>query len=189
MKLRFLGYALILSLGYLILIYFISQRQDYGQETRSAGPQTSTLSVSNNQTSPKTDQPATPLQKNDSEEKFAKQFEEEASRVGQLDSDPKATEDHLKEWARGFGVQDLHRLSQIASDKKRNGDDRFLAVQLLGWSGQSEALPLLEKIAVEPVPQAKDERTASFELAIRALAIESISEVGRRNDQLLRTSC
>jgi hypothetical protein len=116
---------------------------------------------------------------------FDDRFHDEAGRVGQLDDSPEKTEQRLRDFARSLRVPELQSLARKASDFKVNGDERFLAVQLIAWNGSSEAVPLLEKIATESIRSGLDERVQSFEVALRALAIESITGVGTVEERIM----
>jgi len=115
---------------------------------------------------------------------FRKRFARESEAVGQLDDTPEATEAHLRSWAQSLAVAELRDLQQKALNAEASGDERFLAVQMLGWSGKAEALPLLEEVALAPVPNSPESRTQSAEVALRALAIESAGQVGSVEQRL-----
>lgn len=114
--------------------------------------------------------------------------EREASRIGQVDPDPAGTERRLRETAQKLSMSELRRLTHVALDPKKNGDERFMAVQLLGWTENRAALPELENIATHPVPPLKDERALSFEISLRGLAIESIGAVGDHAEKITALS-
>lgn len=120
----------------------------------------------------------------DSKQDFEPVFEHEAEAIGRIDEQPAQTEERLREWASNIPLSEFPKLQEKALNLKLNGDSRFLAVQLLGWTGKSEALSFLENIASNSIPPLKDERALSFETTLRALAIESIGGVGEPQEKL-----
>jgi hypothetical protein len=115
---------------------------------------------------------------------FEKRFENEARAIGAIDEFPEETEKRLREWASVIPVVEFEGLQSRALDQRLNGDDRFLAAQLLGWSENRAAIAHLENIALAPIPPLTDERALSFETGIRGLAVEGIGELGSVDERL-----
>ncbi|MEQ1879289.1 MAG: hypothetical protein ABL958_21820, partial [Bdellovibrionia bacterium] len=123
-----------------------------------------------------------------STQNFNERFAHEVSAIGTIDDHPAETEAKLREWAKSLSPDQLSELASKALDSKLNGDDRFLAAQLLGWAESPGALPYLENIATTSIPPLKDERALSFEVALRGLAIESIRQAGHGQERLTALS-
>lgn len=129
--------------------------------------------------------------RNVSAESRAMQFlKMESKKIGQIDSDPAATESRLVEFARLMGAPELTRLKQVALQMDVPGDERFLSAYLLSKSGSAHAIIELMAIARAPVPEnvSRDSRMYDQEVMIRAQAIEGLASVNDRNQarQLLR---
>ncbi|MGZ3686015.1 MAG: hypothetical protein ACXVCI_19325, partial [Bdellovibrionota bacterium] len=102
-------------------------------------------------------------------------YESESKRVGQIDSDPKATQKRLEESARLLTPEEIRWLAAQARDIKNDPDARFFAAYMLGLSHNVEAVNALEELAVSPVPASRNERIMEQEQALRASAIEGMS--------------
>jgi hypothetical protein len=102
--------------------------------------------------------------------------QQEALKIGRVDSNPNETEKRLLLIARGLTVNQLNRLTQIANDQSRNGDDRFIAVFFLGRSQNVQTIPLLLTVADSPLPySASHGALYEQEVLVRSAALEEIS--------------
>ena len=98
----------------------------------------------------------------------------EATRSGQLDSDPVASEKRLEELAGKLSDSEIKAIAQIAKEPSSDGDLRSLAVDLLARTKSETALQPLEEVIVSKWSAAADPRLVSFEQALRARAIEGL---------------
>lgn len=99
----------------------------------------------------------------------------ESVRIGQIDEDPDATERRLKTYAGGISLPEAKQLAALAVDRKREGDERFLAAYLLSHGGTSSVREALRALARSPMPEVVGERERDLERGIRALAIEGLA--------------
>lgn len=108
---------------------------------------------------------------------FDNQFLQQAQQIGQVQNDPESAEIELKTLARQMQPSDIKRMRQIAEDVKVNGDDRALAVELLGRNQTSQALHELADFVVNQENMTGDQawsRSREFETVLRAQAVEGI---------------
>lgn len=99
---------------------------------------------------------------------------QEAELVGQVDPDPEETQSRLKDHADKFSPAELSALRDAALNIELTGDERFLAVYVLGLSNHSRALELLKDIGQAQVPNLQSDREYSDEFSIRAHALEAV---------------
>lgn len=105
----------------------------------------------------------------------------EAGRIGQVDSNPEATQQRLSAWAHGVSAQGAKELSSVALDASRSQDERFLAAYLLGMVPQAEAaIPALREVALAPwagpgMGEKHQDRVNAIEVQVRAAAIEGLA--------------
>lgn len=98
----------------------------------------------------------------------------EAQRVGRVDPDPAATFKRLKEHASRLRASELKWLRNMAVDSSASGDERYLAVYMIGLSDTPAAMEKLKEIATSPVPSSNNDRQYSDEVVVRAHALESV---------------
>lgn len=105
---------------------------------------------------------------------IAAQLAKESLRSGQLDPDPAASEERLREMAARLKAADLDWLRSQVLNSQKEGDWRVTSVELLARSPALEAIPLNEAIVLSPVPSSEEALIISFEKALRARALEGI---------------
>lgn len=98
----------------------------------------------------------------------------ESEGLGRVDTNPKSTENRLREWAGSLKREELSQLKGMVFDTQRNGDERALAVYLLGLAPGVEAMKELSEIAQSPIPESPNYRTQEFEMILRAQAVEGL---------------
>ncbi|MGZ3723829.1 MAG: hypothetical protein ACXVA9_12890, partial [Bdellovibrionales bacterium] len=99
---------------------------------------------------------------------------EEAVKVGRVDSNPSSTVLRLKQKALSMKTSELKILRDTALSPTASGDERFLAVYIIGLAESAAARDFLKEIASAPVPATANDRNYSDEVVIRANALESV---------------
>lgn len=99
---------------------------------------------------------------------------QESELVGQIDPDPHQTTLRLKRKAAHLSAPDIRILKTAALDKTRPGDERFLAVYILGFSASGTALEALKEIGQTRIADTANDREYSDEFILRAQAVESL---------------
>lgn len=97
---------------------------------------------------------------------------EEAVRVGRVDTNPTTAVLRLKKKALSLNSSQVELLKNVALDQTSGGDERFLAVYLIGLSESAKARECLVRIGQYPIPSTANERAYSDEVVIRAHAME-----------------
>lgn len=97
---------------------------------------------------------------------------EEAVKVGRVDSNPSTTVLRLKKKALSLSPGQLELLKNVALDQTVGGDERFLAVYMIGLSESAAAKDDLKAIGTAPIPATGNDRAYSDEVVIRAHAME-----------------
>lgn len=97
---------------------------------------------------------------------------EEASRVGRVDNNPSSTVVRLKKKALSLTPAQLQLFKAVALDQGSVGDERFLAVYMIGLSESAAARDCLKEIGQTPIPSTANDRAYSDEVVIRAHAME-----------------
>lgn len=120
--------------------------------------------------SPVLREPATPAKELDLEE----WLHQEAAKIGQIDKKGAATEHRLVQKVAKFKLSDLRQLKTIALDTQKMGDERFLAVYLLGLSDSPSATPLLKDISLAEIREGLGDREKTDEVLIRTQALEGL---------------
>ncbi len=103
-------------------------------------------------------------------------YQREINRIGQTTDEPELAANRLRSFAELLNAEELNGLGQHALDESANADARFLSAYLLAQSGSSDALGALLDIAKSEIPTSKDSTKNSFELSLRAQAIEGIAK-------------
>lgn len=98
----------------------------------------------------------------------------EAMKVGRADGTTSATVLHLKQRALGLKPEELQVLKEVSLSPSASGEERFLAVYIIGLAESAQAREFLKQIAQTPIPQTANERSHSDEVVIRANALESV---------------
>jgi hypothetical protein len=80
----------------------------------------------------------------------------------------------LKRKALSMKAEDLAGLRAIALDSETTGEERYLAVYVLGLSEAAAARDLLQDISRSAVPTSANEKGYSDEIAVRTHALESL---------------
>ena len=83
---------------------------------------------------------------------------QEAARMGQPDPDPEATKFRLREKAKGLKRAELKKLKSVALDRSVSSDERFLAIYMLGLTGDERSLDLLREVSLAQIPGLPTER-------------------------------
>ena len=97
----------------------------------------------------------------------------EAGKVGRVEANTSKTVVRLKRKALTLEPAELRVLKNSALSPTASGDERFLAVYIIGLSESAYARDYLKEIANSPVPVTATERAYSDEVVIRATALES----------------
>ncbi len=105
---------------------------------------------------------------------FEDKFKSESGKVGQLDSNPDETIERLRAWVQVMARDELTKLKVKALNPALNGDDRALAIFLLGLSPRDEAISDLGEIARSEIIESENARTNEFESIFRAQAAENM---------------
>jgi hypothetical protein len=103
----------------------------------------------------------------------------EADKVGRIDSNPSATVLRFKKKALSLTATELDILKSTALSPGASGDERFLAVYIIGLAESAAARDMLKEIGRTPLPPTAPDRAFSDEVVIRAHALEAV--VGRLN--------
>lgn len=101
-------------------------------------------------------------------------YRAESARVGEVDADPKLTEERLTAVAQELQPAEISWLKEQALDGKQNADARFFAAYLLALGAQEAAMPGLKEIASAPIAKSKREGEEDLARQIRAQAIEGL---------------
>ena len=99
---------------------------------------------------------------------------QESLLVGQIDPDPRETTVRLKRKAAHLSSQDIRILKSAALDRTRSGDERFLAVFIIGFSSTGAALEALKEIGQTRIAETANDREYSDEFILRAQAVETL---------------
>ncbi len=137
-------------------------------ETLSPTNQVRTSSQTVDRTSPKSRFP--------SGESLRFWIQQEAQAIGQLDPNPIQTLKKLKARAAKLRRHEIEYLTQLALDKKANGDERFLCVYMLGLAKGRDALKSLKEIASSPISRTANNRSYSDEIVVRFHAMEAATK-------------
>ena len=97
---------------------------------------------------------------------------DEAVKVGRVDTNPSSTVLRLKKKALTLSSAQVELLKDVALDQSSVGDERFLAVYLIGLSESAKARESLIQIGQTPIPSTANEKAYSDEVVIRAHAME-----------------
>lgn len=108
---------------------------------------------------------------------FTEKFKQESAAVAELQSDPEAAQERLRQLARGMTQKDVESLYEIISDDRNDGDQRALAVELLSLKNDTASLIALQNfVASEKTATGKAwDRKKELETVLRAQAVESIA--------------
>lgn len=106
---------------------------------------------------------------------------QEAQKISQLDSDPDKTQRELEVFADQLSSTELHLLKDKVINTKEDGDTRSLAVYLLSLSQSEKVLELLKEIALNPLPDTKNDRLITFEETLRASTIDGLVRHPNKN--------
>jgi hypothetical protein len=109
-------------------------------------------------------------------------YKAESARVGQVDPDPKLTEERLRNVAAELSAEEINWLKIQALSAKEAADARFFAAYLLALSNKDDALPALKEIASTPLPLGKDQGEIDLGRQIRAQTIEGISKFAHKSE-------
>jgi hypothetical protein len=99
---------------------------------------------------------------------------QEAVKIGRKGATSSSTVVRLKQKALSMNSRDLRVLKDTALSPTASGEERLLAVYIIGLSESGQAREFLKEIAETPLPATANERVQSDELVIRANALESV---------------
>jgi hypothetical protein len=105
---------------------------------------------------------------------FENTLSRESLKISRLDQDPDRTERELELWANTLSKEQLRFLMVKTLDTHADGDERSLAVYLLGLSRDPDAVTILGEIAGTPSPRDLDPRLQTLEESLRASPIDGI---------------
>lgn len=109
---------------------------------------------------------------------FQQKIHTEVNLISQIDANPEATEERLKDLSRHLHDTELKALYESSLNHEKSQDERFLSVMLLAWSEKPEAGQLLENIALtESDPYLDSGRNADFESVLRMKAVEGLHDL------------
>ncbi|RZA07314.1 MAG: hypothetical protein EOP11_08040 [Proteobacteria bacterium] len=98
----------------------------------------------------------------------------ESARVGAIDNDPGLTQRRLEAMAAELTAAEIEWLKNAALDRKRGGDGRFFAAFLLALAPGQVSAGALRGIALDPVPNLKNQGLVELERQVRAQATEGL---------------
>lgn len=111
----------------------------------------------------------------------------QAQRIGQPDENPEKTQATLKAKARSLNVRDIKDLENWVLETDRNGDERFLAVEMLVLNPRLESAESLGRILMTPESSRTSE--PALENILRARAVEGLGAHPRQEaTRILRDS-
>lgn len=128
-------------------------------------------------------------------------YAKEGQRIGTVDPDPALTQKRLALVAKELTEEEVLWLYSEAVNPKASGDGRFFATYMLALSSSPEAVVVLGRLALAPLPPVKNTSLVELERQIRAQAIEGLGRVcatttaagdslldvvGRHGDEFLR---
>ncbi len=105
---------------------------------------------------------------------FMQWFRAEAEKIGRVNPDPSGTLSRLKQKASTLTHHQMMQLKRMALEHDSKGDERFLAVYLLGLADNKQAASHLRELALTKIPAVTNDRQHSDEVLLRAQAIESL---------------
>ncbi len=111
-------------------------------------------------------------------ERVKRFFAREVTRIGQTIDRPEMAAARLYKFADLLTDDERAGLRAHALSETVEADARFLSIYLLANSGKPSSIHELLSIASSPVPRTQNSTEYSFELAIRAQAIEGFSKQG-----------
>ncbi|MBK7963410.1 MAG: hypothetical protein IPK04_20770 [Bdellovibrionales bacterium] len=168
-KSRWLFGFVVLGLGWAVLQMTYWPFKDSGanhpvKDNQAPSPNSGSLALESESNPVRTNKPAS----------FEEKFKMESARVGQVDPNPEGSFRRLRDWAQLLARDELTKLKVKALNPALNGDDRGLAIFLLGLSPKEEAISDLGEIARSPVLESENVRATEFESIFRAQAAENM---------------
>lgn len=132
--------------------------------------------------------PVTPVEQS-AEEQVLLNLEKEAQRIGQVSDEPDEEELRLNEQALQLKPPELKKYLARAQDKTVNGDERFLAVDLIARNGSDAAIALLKDFVLSPEQVSFSSDPSSnmdkeTEMMLRARALDGIAQ--RKSPQAIK---
>jgi hypothetical protein len=107
---------------------------------------------------------------------FISQFRAEAAEIGRPQADVEQLENRLQSWARHLLLEEIKYLSEVINDLKKNGDERALALDLLGRNQSQASLSELKDFVLSKENSALDSRARrDEELIFKVQAVEEIA--------------
>ena len=107
---------------------------------------------------------------------FLAQFKEESEQIGRPQKNIEQLENRLQSWARHLDENEIDYLSSVIKDRDRGGDERAMALDLLGRNQSSQSLTNLKEFVLSEGTGAGDARSRlDEELIFKVQAVEEIA--------------
>ena len=107
---------------------------------------------------------------------FIAQFHQESAEIGRPQPDVEKLEIRLQSWARHLSNEEIDYLSEIINNQQKNGDERALALDLLGRNQSKASLAELKDFVLSKDSSGLDSRARSDEeLIFKVQAVEEIA--------------
>lgn len=107
---------------------------------------------------------------------FMTQFHQESAEIGRPQPDVDQLENRLQSWARHLSDEEIDYLSEVINDQQKNGDERALALDLLGRNQSKTSLAELKDFVLSKNSSALDSRARlDEELIFKVQAVEEIA--------------
>lgn len=106
---------------------------------------------------------------------FIEQLKQESGQVGLPQNNVEALENRLQSWARHLDKNEIDYLSAVIKDRMRNGDERALALDLLGRNQSSESLAHLKDFVLSEGGGGSSRARADEEMIFKVQAVEEIA--------------
>lgn len=108
---------------------------------------------------------------------FIDKFKKEAAQIAKIQTNPDEADARIKLLAEQMRPQDVDSMFEVISNDKIDGDQRALAVEILGVKNDTTSLMALQNFVANNVNinGKKWDRKKEFETVLRAQAVESIA--------------
>lgn len=132
--------------------------------------------------------PSAPAPMTEAEKKvspeFIGQFREETAQIGRTQSEIEV-ENRLQSLARHLTTDEIDYLSEVINDKQKNGDERALAVELLGRNQSKTSLAELKDFVLSTENSGGDSRARhDEEVTLKVIAVEGIAASSPQTEAL-----
>jgi hypothetical protein len=107
---------------------------------------------------------------------FLTQFKQESEQAQRPQKNIEEHENRLQSWARHLDENEIDFLSAVVKDRSRHGDERTLALDLLGRNQSSKSLEYLKDFVLTKGGRSRDVRARiDEELILKVQAVEDIA--------------